>query len=222
MIIAKQKTTYLFTWALSSVSGTVHLYVFVNFSVPVPPVSAVGFHLGPTAHRATFAVTAERQGGWGWDAEVKEAVTVVIKWNLVKLFVLKTPDVCTAAISTTSKFNTILKPPISLHSERPFSLYSFVFLIIFSVSALHLIFISCFFVLSCHGKKKSSKWWFTVAFPGPLQIMARICFSFFLLFSFFMHNVICAVVVIWVYFFITHGLKPLSQQQAAHICENTP
>lgn len=45
--------------------------------------------------------------------------------------------------------------------------------------------LECPSLCSCHGKTECAKWWFIPAFPGPLQIVACLCFCFFFSSPFF-------------------------------------
>lgn len=81
-------------------------------------------------------------------------------------------------------FNTLLfnlLPNFSLFppcTVSPLLIWLFIFYHLFYIYFIpHCV--HCPSLWSCHGKTECTKWWFIPVFPGPLQIVACLCFCFF-------------------------------------------
>lgn len=98
---------------------------------------------------------------------------------------------CITTICTTSILKTISLPlfipllPIYPVSTLDIDYLFFCLLFIYYYLYFILKCVLCHSFGSCHGK---TKWWFIPAFPGPLQIVARLCFCFFFSSPFFWYH----------------------------------
>lgn len=111
---------------------------------------------------------------------------VKLKWSYLCLNIT---TICTTSIFETISIPLFFSPllsdfaPFPLWTVSPLLHFFFLYYIFYLCFILECV--QCSSLCSCHGKTERTKWWFIPAFPGPLQIVARLCFCFFFSSPFF-------------------------------------